>query len=135
MRGYSRNVRDKCGSLGDDMKTLDEIRTALRAQRPVLEREYGVTRLAVFGSYARSEQTEESDVDILVEFREPLGLRFVHLADLLERALGMKVDLLAPDSIKPNRRPHILTEVCPVWGMPGPVSSSPDENCVRIGER
>jgi predicted nucleotidyltransferase len=50
-------------------------------------------------------------VDILVEFREPLGLRFVHLADFLEKVLGLKVDLITPDAIKPNRRQHIMKDV------------------------
>ena len=86
------------------MKTTDEIQTSLRVCKPILEKEYGVTRLAVFGSYARSEQSEESDVDLLVELRQPMGLRFVHLAKFLETVVGLKVDLLTPDAIKPNRR-------------------------------
>jgi predicted nucleotidyltransferase len=93
------------------VRTLDEIKTALRSQRTALESDFGVTRVAIFGSYARSEQTDESDVDILVEFREPLGLRFVHLADFLEKVLGLKVDLITPDAIKPNRRQHIMKDV------------------------
>lgn len=88
-------------------KTIEEVKACLRTCRPVLEREYGVTRLAIFGSYARSEQNEASDVDILVELREPMGLRFVHLAEFLEKALDLKVDLLTPDAIKPNRRAGI----------------------------
>jgi predicted nucleotidyltransferase len=93
------------------MKTIEEVRASLQACRPVLESEYGVTRLAVFGSFARSEQIEESDLDILVEFREPIGLRFVHLAEFLEKVLELKVDLLTPDAIKPNRRAHIMKDV------------------------
>jgi uncharacterized protein len=93
------------------MKTTDEVQTSLRVCKPILEKEYGVTRLAVFGSYARSEQSEESDVDLLVELRQPMGLRFVHLAKFLETVVGLKVDLLASDAIKPNRREHIMKDL------------------------
>jgi hypothetical protein len=93
------------------MKTMEQVQAALRAHRPVLEKEYGVTRLAVFGSYARSQQTDRSDVDLLVELREPLGLRFVHLADFLEAILGLKVDLLTADAVKPNRRAYIMKDL------------------------
>lgn len=93
------------------MKTTDEVQTSLRVCKPILEKEYGVTRLAVFGSYARSEQSEESDVDLLVELRQPMGLRFVHLAEFLETVVGLKVDLLTPDAIKPNRREHIMKDL------------------------
>ncbi len=93
------------------MKTIDEVQTSLRVCKPILEKEYGVTRLAVFGSYARSEQSEESDVDLLVELRQPMGLRFVHLAEFLETVVGLKVDLLTSDAIKPNRREHIMKDL------------------------
>lgn len=93
------------------MKTTDEVQTSLRICKPILEKEYGVARLAVFGSYARSEQSEASDVDLLVELRQPMGLRFVHLAEFLETVVGLKVDLLTPDAIKPNRREHIMKDL------------------------
>ena len=93
------------------MKTTDVVQTSLRVCKPILEKEYGVTRLAVFGSYARSEQSEESDVDLLVELRQPMGLRFVHLAKFLETVVGLKVDLLTLDAIKPNRREHIMKDL------------------------
>lgn len=93
------------------MKTTNEIQASLRASKPILEKEYGVTRLAVFGSYARSEQSADSDVDLLVELRQPMGLRFVHLAEFLEKVVGLKVDLLTPDAIKPNRRAHIMKDL------------------------
>ena len=93
------------------MKTLEEVQTALRMHRSILEQEYGVTRLAVFGSFARSEQTVQSDVDLLVELKAPLGLRFVHLADFLETVVGLKVDLLTPDAVKPNRRAYIMKDL------------------------
>ncbi|MEI9946223.1 MAG: nucleotidyltransferase family protein [Chitinophagaceae bacterium] len=56
----------------------------------------------VFGSYARGEATEKSDVDVMVDFSEPVGLAFVDLADELERLLRMKVDLVSRGGIKPK---------------------------------
>jgi predicted nucleotidyltransferase len=62
----------------------------LRAVRPQLAREYGVTRLAIFGSYARGDQREDSDIDVLVEVDPSIGLRFVELADRIEALLGVR---------------------------------------------
>jgi len=76
-------------------------------------RAYGVRRLGVFGSFARDEQTDESDVDLLVEF-EP-GKKsfdnFMSLALFLEETIGRKVELLTPESLSPYIGPHILREV------------------------
>jgi predicted nucleotidyltransferase len=76
-------------------------------------RQFGVKRCGVFGSFVRDKQTDESDVDILVEF-EP-GQKsfdnFMHLAFFLEETLGRKVELLTPESLSPYIGPHILREV------------------------
>lgn len=61
-----------------------------------------VKTLAVFGSYARNEQKHDSDVDILVEFRSPVGIEFVDLGDYLERILNLRVDLVSRNGIKPK---------------------------------
>lgn len=90
------------------MKQIKEIREIIKRHRQELEERYKVKSIAIFGSYARDEQTERSDIDILVEFKEPVGFLFIHLADYLEEILGVKVDLLTPDAIKSNRRKHIM---------------------------
>ena len=77
-------------------KALAEGKVALQAK--------GVPHLALFGSYARNEQTERSDVDILVEVDAAIGLGFVTLAEELERHLHERVDLLSSRAVKPNRR-------------------------------
>ena len=59
------------------MKTKAEILTILQKEKPELMRCYGLKRLALFGSYAREDQREDSDVDILVEIETPIGLGFV----------------------------------------------------------
>jgi predicted nucleotidyltransferase len=74
---------------------------------------FGVRRLGLFGSFARSQQGKDSDVDILVEF-EP-GLKtfdnFIHLAFFLEDILKRRVELVTPDALSPYIGPHIMKEV------------------------
>jgi len=76
------------------MKTLPEIRAILRSHAPELRARYHVLDIAVFGSVARGEQTADSDVDILVDFGQPVGWEIVHLRDYLEQILEVKVDLV-----------------------------------------
>jgi len=56
--------------------------------------------MAIFGSYSRKEQKDTSDLDILVEFSDKIGIRFVDLADDLEKIVGFKVDLVSKKGIK-----------------------------------
>lgn len=93
------------------MITLDEAIKRINQHRRELEERFKVKRIAIFGSYIRGEQTPQSDIDIIVEFKEPVGLLFVHLADFLEEILETKVDLLTIDAIKPNRRKYIMEEM------------------------
>lgn len=93
------------------MRELKEIIETINRHRQVLEEKYKVKNIAIFGSYSRNEQTRESDIDILVEFKEPVGFLFIHLADFLEEILQMKVDLLTPDAIKPNRKEYIMKDI------------------------
>ncbi len=94
--------------------TLEEILQQLRQVLPQLRSEYGVTSLGVFGSYVRGEQTETSDIDVLVEF-EPdrrFGLfQFCALENELSDLLGRKVDLVMKDGLKPRIGKRILQEV------------------------
>jgi len=84
------------------MKTKEEVLRILQQEKPELARRYGVKRLALFGSYARADQREDSDVDILVEVDPSIGLAFVELADRIERALGVRVELVSGRAIKPR---------------------------------
>lgn len=93
------------------MQPLSTILTVLAQHKGYLRNTYAVSRLGVFGSYARNEQTDQSDVDILVELDHPIGLQFVDLADYLERTLGLKVDLVTRNALKPNLSPMILQEL------------------------
>ena len=89
------------------MRSLAELKETIKQHRHDLEQKYKIKTIAIFGSYARGEETEESDVDILVEFEEPVGLLFVDLAEYLESILEVKVDLVPRDAIKPNRWKYV----------------------------
>jgi len=82
------------------MRTLDEVRAILAKHRQFLQERYGVQDLAIFGSYAREEQTPLSDVDILVQVQRPIGLKFFELWDYLEQILGLRIDLLTPEALQ-----------------------------------
>jgi len=96
------------------MKTLDQIRQVLQEHKDEFAERFKVSRLGIFGSYARGDHDEESDLDVIVEFTQPVGFEFIHLANRLEELVGVKVDLLTPDSIKANRRESILRNVVDV---------------------
>ena len=82
------------------MYTLETILEKLRAYKPELQRKYPISRLGVFGSYARGEAKENSDIDVAVELNGPMGLNFVEMADEIERLFGVKVDVVPKRSIK-----------------------------------
>jgi predicted nucleotidyltransferase len=82
------------------MKTLREIELTLEEHKQYLFSAYPIKSLAIFGSYARKEQNEQSDVDLLVEFNDKIGMRFIDLAEELEKIIGFKVDLVSRKGIK-----------------------------------
>ena len=83
------------------MRNTQEILRLLEDAKPELARRFGVRRLAIFGSYARGEQREESDVDILVEVDPSIGLGFVDLAESIESLLGLRSEVVSRRAIKP----------------------------------
>ena len=77
---------------------------------PIFEK-YGVSRASLFGSYARGENTEKSDVDILVEVSEDKNLfDMMDIQFALEDVLKKKIDLVEYKAIKPRLRPYILKD-------------------------
>ena len=75
----------------------------LRQQHGYLASEFGVSTISLFGSFAKDHAGEASDIDIIVEFHRPIGLRFVELAEYLEGLLGRKVDILTPTGLSGSR--------------------------------
>ena len=81
-----------------------EFARILREHMPELEREYGVASLALFGSYVRGEEREDSDLDVLVELNRPMGmLAFIALGDYLSQLVGKQVDLTTKRSASERR--------------------------------
>ena len=96
------------------MNPRDNILHRLRTIKPALQQEFPVRRMALFGSWARNEQTATSDVDILVEVDPSIGLRFVTLAERLESLLEQHVDLVSSRAVKPSLLRQIQTELIDV---------------------
>jgi predicted nucleotidyltransferase len=93
------------------MRTLADIITALRRIEPDLRRRYPIRGLGVFGSYVRGEQTDASDLDILVDLGPGIGLiELVGLQQELGDALGLKVDLVIKNALKRRIGQRILSE-------------------------
>ena len=91
------------------MRTLKEIKDTLAAHEEEIRKRYGVVILGIFGSYARGEQNELSDIDILVELEKPIGLKFFELWDELEKLLGVEVDLLTIRAVK--QKPNLWKSI------------------------
>ncbi|MCL5280122.1 MAG: nucleotidyltransferase family protein [Planctomycetes bacterium] len=87
------------------------IRAILANQSAI--RSLGVSRLGLFGSFARDEARADSDVDVLVEFApgQKTFDHFIGLSFLLEEVLGRRVELITPESLSPHIGPYILKEV------------------------
>ncbi len=83
------------------MTRLQDILRTLKSNKDRLSLKYGISNIAIFGSYGRGQQTEESDIDILVDFQKPVGLEFIDLANELESILHRKVDLVSKNGIRP----------------------------------
>lgn len=75
----------------------------LQALKPQLQQEYGVSELALFGSYSRDEQTSESDIDIMVDFDRPVGIEYLDVVYLLQAAFKeIPVQVVSKAAIKPK---------------------------------
>lgn len=93
------------------MQTRSDITRILRENQADLAALYGVSKIGLFGSYARATARKASDVDLLVEFNRPIGLKFMDLAEYLETLLGVKVDLLTPAGPESIRIPEITERI------------------------
>lgn len=106
----SNPAREVC----DDL-SRERIVQILREHLPDLRTRYGVKRIALYGSFARGEGKPSSDVDLLVELAQPLGLQFIALANEVESLLGRKVDIVTLESFhhagSDPRKRHITAAV------------------------
>jgi len=96
------------------IKSVGKIKIALKKHEHILNEKYGVKEIGIFGSYVKGKAKKSSDLDILVDFREDADiglLEFIELENYLSDLLGIKVDLVMKDSLKPRIGKHILQEV------------------------
>lgn len=86
------------------MKILTEL-------KPELEKNFHVSSIGIFGSVARNESSSKSDVDIVVDFDQPIGISFIDLANLLEEKIETHVDLVSKKGIRPQYLSSIEKEI------------------------
>ncbi|MCL4550155.1 MAG: nucleotidyltransferase family protein [Bacteroidetes bacterium] len=93
------------------MERREEILDILRREIPFISQNYRVKRVGVFGSFAKNSANDQSDIDIVVEFEKPIGLKFVSLAEYLEKKLNRKIDLLTKEGINSIRNDEIAADI------------------------
>ena len=93
------------------MKELATIKQIIKELKPELEKKFHVSSIGVFGSVARNDYSKNSDVDIIVDFSQPIGIEFIDLADLLEEKFHEQVDLVSKKGIKPQYFSSIENEI------------------------
>jgi predicted nucleotidyltransferase len=94
------------------MAKLDEIKRIINKHRQELKEKYKITEIGIFGSYVRGEQKRRSDVDMLVEFSEPISLLdLVGAENYISDLIRKKVDLVPKKDVRPELKERILDEV------------------------
>jgi hypothetical protein len=93
------------------MEALQTIQQKLQAAKPALSERYHINSMGLFGSMVRNDYTDDSDIDIIVEFNQPVGIEFIDLANELENMFQRRVDLVSRAGIKPQYLQHIQPEI------------------------
>jgi len=96
--------------------TFEDFKRIYASKKEILKQKFKVKSLEIFGSYARGEQRKNSDLDIIVEFEEPVDLfSFILLENYLSRIFGVKVDLVTKEALKERIKESILKEAVKLW--------------------
>ena len=93
------------------MTIKNEAIEKIRSQYSHLSSEYGVEKIGLFGSVAAGTDNEKSDIDLFIELRRPVGLKFIKLAEYLESILGRKVDLITRDGLENIRVREVAEDI------------------------
>ncbi len=93
------------------MDALSNIVQILKELKPELTDKYHVSSIGLFGSIVRDDFTINSDVDIIVDFSQPVGVEFIDLANLIEDRIGKPVDLVSRNGVKPRYYQEIASEI------------------------
>ena len=90
------------------MYTTDEILHILKIKKGALEKKYPISELGLFGSYARGDYNEDSDIDILVDFNDRIdGFDYIRIAHVLEDTFNTKIDLVSRKGVQPKYLPFV----------------------------
>jgi|LakMenE18May11ns_1017448.scaffolds.fasta_scaffold8746376_2 predicted nucleotidyltransferase len=93
------------------MSVLESLLFDLKNLKPELTSKFYVDTIGLFGSVTRTDFSDSSDIDIIVEFKRPVGVEFIDLADFLERKFNRKVDLISKNGLKQNFYEEIKNEI------------------------
>ena len=90
---------------------IDEIKNSISEKKELLISKYNIDDIGIFGSYARGEERNNSDVDILVNFSEPIGLlKLINMENYLSELLGAKADVVIKSDLRDELRDQIIKE-------------------------
>ncbi len=93
------------------MLTKNNIILKLQELKPILYKDYAVKTIGLFGSFTDNTFSDDSDIDILVEFEKPIGWKFFSLELYLEKVFNRKIDLVTKNALKEQIRDVILNQV------------------------
>ncbi len=93
------------------MLTREDIILKLKELKPLLHENYSVKEIGLFGSFSDETFTEESDIDLLVEFERPIGWKFFSLEIYLEKVFSRKIDLVTQNALRDQIKERILKQV------------------------
>jgi predicted nucleotidyltransferase len=93
------------------MLTKNKVVEILKKEQPYLQKEFGVRKIAIFGSFARGRANQKSDVDIFIEFSKSPGMKFFDLMDYLDKKLGRKTDVLTQSGLSTIRVKRVAQEI------------------------
>ncbi len=93
------------------MITKKDILSKLSDLKPILHKDYSVKQIGLFGSFSDDSNTDESDIDLLVEFEKPIGWKYFSLEIYLENIFGRKIDLVTKNALKEQIKDNILSQV------------------------
>jgi hypothetical protein len=97
------------------VRDLGEVVARIRAHAEELHERFGVTRIDVFGSFARGEQRPDSDVDLIVEVEQPTLETVFGAEEYLTRLMGRKADIGSFATLRPRVQPYVRGEKVRVW--------------------
>jgi predicted nucleotidyltransferase len=93
------------------MDTRNDIIEKLKELKPLLKEDYSVRKIGLFGSFSDNSFSEDSDIDILVEFERPIGWKYFTLEIFLENIFGRKIDIVTKRALKEQIKDQVLKQV------------------------